>query len=269
MGVMLLGSLGFMRWDKYDRHEEIYLADIKSRLRQRWIYEDLRAGGSGILIENSLSPMERINGVKQPLVFAAASARNYVRRAVKGGALKQPKKETADSTRGKDAGVDDDLSDGGLEMYRDRQGEGLTSAGSEPYHHQQQRNGSQPVQLLHLDAVAEGGSIRTQERRVSLLVEGQGSPTAPLSQFYLDTAVDYIPSPVAASSLPSPSSSSPPMKPLRLYTYGKTAAEVEAVLQDTHPEAMDFSDPLHAAVLVSEFTNQVVIYPINTPSLLQ
>ena len=223
MGLMFLGSLVFLRWDKYDRHEEIYLADIKSRLRQRWIYEDLHAGGSGILIETSRSPMERINGVRQPMVFAAASARNYVQRAVS-GVLRQSKGQTADVDQDKGAEGDDNSSDGGLEMYRD------TGDADSPSYQQQQRTGNnfdQPTQLLHLDAVAEGGYTKSQERS--------------------NTVVDYIPLPTL------------PPKNLLLYTYGKSPAEAEAVLKETLPDSMDFSDPLHAAVLVSEFTNQVLI----------
>ena len=251
MGVMVLGSLAFMRWDKYDRHEEIYLADIKSRLRQRWIYEDLRAGGSGILIETSLSPMERINGVRQPMAFAAANVRNYVHRAL----LKQTKGEVTDVGKQSNSG-EDDSSDRGY------QGDAPASTGSQPYHHhqqqqqlQQQRSGSsfgQPTQLLHLDAVAEGGYAKSHERRGSLSVE---SP----SPFYRNTAVDFIP-------LPAPASSSTSKKSLQFKTYGMSAAEAEAALQDSLPESMDFSDPLHAAVLVSEFTNQVLTLPTHTLS---
>ena len=185
--------------------------------------------------------MERINGVRQPLVFAAASVRNYVHRVVKGGVLKQSKGEIADES----AGGDDCSSDGGLEMYRDFQREGPVNTGSQPYQNQQRSGSSfgQSTQLLHLDAVAEGGLgfTRTQER-------SKASSPPSSNPFYSNIApVDYIPLPTVASQLP-------PEKNLQLNTYGKTAAEAEAVLQET----MDFSDPLHAAVLVSEFTNQVI-----------
>ena len=49
--VMLIGSIYFLKWDKLDRHEAVYLLDEKRRHFTDSIQEDLRKGGSGVTFE--------------------------------------------------------------------------------------------------------------------------------------------------------------------------------------------------------------------------
>ena len=49
--IMLTGFTFFLRWDKFDRHEAIYLREYKLLEERKKIEEDLRKGGSGVVEE--------------------------------------------------------------------------------------------------------------------------------------------------------------------------------------------------------------------------
>ena len=70
--VMLTGFAYFLRWDKHDRHEAMYLREYKVEEGRKKIEEDLRKGGSGIVEEGDdpeaaieIDPKEKSEGVEK------------------------------------------------------------------------------------------------------------------------------------------------------------------------------------------------------------
>ena len=63
--VMLTGFAFFLRWDKYDRHEAMYLREYKVEEERKKIEEDLRKGGCGVVEEGDDSEVIEIDSEKK------------------------------------------------------------------------------------------------------------------------------------------------------------------------------------------------------------
>ena len=58
---VILGIIFFLRWDKADRHEAIYLAEYKEKILEHVVRESLRKGGHGLVRE-----FVTVRGLKLP-----------------------------------------------------------------------------------------------------------------------------------------------------------------------------------------------------------
>ena len=55
VGIWLIGSLFFLRWDKTDRHQLVYLREYRVLAAYRKIKEDVQKGGSGVIDDAEFS----------------------------------------------------------------------------------------------------------------------------------------------------------------------------------------------------------------------
>ena len=101
VGVWLLGSLFFLRWDKSDRHRLVYLREYRVLAAYRKIKEDVHKGGSGVIddaefaglilgaktlheqinrtldtLKTSFSPQEFFNTHKRHAIYAGGYLRS-------------------------------------------------------------------------------------------------------------------------------------------------------------------------------------------------
>ena len=52
--IMIIGCMYFLKWDKTERHDAIYLFDAREREEKKQIVEDLTGGGNGMLTKKNL-----------------------------------------------------------------------------------------------------------------------------------------------------------------------------------------------------------------------
>ena len=70
-GTMIIGFIYFLRWDKAERHDAVYLFDAREREMKKLIFEDLKKGGNGVTSLKS-SPKKFNKSVKFINAFNAS-----------------------------------------------------------------------------------------------------------------------------------------------------------------------------------------------------